>query len=96
MTVGTGHTVDLVVREYIEDVENNPTIYNGMPLRTEFRAFVDWDKNELIGVVPYWHPIVMKHALKSGLSESIHRTIKRISVTNSISLIRIMNCNSLL
>ncbi|WP_077319444.1 hypothetical protein [Virgibacillus proomii] len=73
MTVCAGHTVDLVVREYIEDVEDNPTIYNGMPLRTEFRAFVDCDKNELIGVVPYWHPIVMKHALKSGLSESIQQ-----------------------
>ncbi|PAF27431.1 hypothetical protein CHH61_03280 [Shouchella clausii] len=73
MEVGAGQTVDLVVREYIEDVENNPTIYNGMPLRTEFRAFVDCEKNELIGVVPYWHPIVMKRALKVGLSESIQQ-----------------------
>lgn len=73
MTVGAGHSVDLVVREYIEDVEQNPTIYNGMPLRTEFRVFVDCDTNELIGVVPYWHPIVMKRALKAGLSDSIHQ-----------------------
>lgn len=73
MNVGAAHTVDLVVREYIEDVEDNPTIYNGMPLRTEFRAFVDCDKNELIGVVPYWHPIVMKRALQHGLSDSIQQ-----------------------
>ncbi|MCR6108667.1 hypothetical protein HXA34_20440 [Salipaludibacillus agaradhaerens] len=73
MQVGAGHSIDLVVREYIEDVENNPTIYNGMPLRTEFRVFVDCDKNELIGVVPYWHPIVMKRALQSGLSRSIQQ-----------------------
>lgn len=73
MTVGAGQSVDLVVREYIEDVENNPTIYNGMPLRTEFRAFVDCDANELIGVVPYWHPIVMKRALSAGLSDSIQQ-----------------------
>lgn len=73
MVVGAGHCVDLVVREYIEDVENNPTIYNGMPLRTEFRAFVDCDTNELIGVVPYWHPIVMKRALKNGLAASIQQ-----------------------
>lgn len=73
MQVGAGQTVDLVVREYIEDVEENPTIYNGMPLRTEFRAFVDCDKDELIGVVPYWHPIVMKRALQAGLSESIQQ-----------------------
>lgn len=73
MTVGAAHTVDLVVREYIEDVEDNPTIYNGMPLRTEFRAFVDCDSDEIIGVVPYWHPIVMKRALQHGLSESIQQ-----------------------
>ena len=73
MQVGAGQTVDLVVREYIEDVEDNPTIYNGMPLRTEFRAFVDCDEDELIGVVPYWHPIVMKRALQAGLSESIQQ-----------------------
>lgn len=73
MLVGAGQSVDLVVREYIEDVENNPTIYNGMPLRTEFRVFVDCDADELIGVVPYWHPIVMKRALKAGLSDSMER-----------------------
>jgi hypothetical protein len=71
MSLGAGQTIDLVVREYIEDVENNPTIYNGMPLRTEFRAFVDCDKKELIGIVPYWNPIVMKRALKAGLSDSM-------------------------
>lgn len=73
MLVGAGLSVDLVVREYIEDVEGNPTIYNGMPLRTEFRAFVDCDTNELIGVVPYWHPVVMKNALKRGLADSIQQ-----------------------
>lgn len=35
--------------------------------------FVDCDKDELIGVVPYWHPIVMKRALKAGLSESVQQ-----------------------
>lgn len=73
MNVGAGQSVDLVVREYIEDVEQNPTIYNGMPLRTEFRVFVDCDTDALIGVVPYWHPIVMKRALKAGLSDSIQQ-----------------------
>ena len=71
MEVGAGQTVDLVVREYIEDVEDNPTIYNGMPLRTEFRVFVNCDTDEVLGVVPYWHPIVMKRALKAGLADSI-------------------------
>lgn len=64
MLIGAGDCVDLVVREYIEDVENNPTIYGGMPLHTEFRVFVDSDRNEVIGAVPYWNPLVMKRALK--------------------------------
>lgn len=63
MTVGAAHSVELCVREYIDDKENNPTIYSGMPLRTEFRAFVDFDNGEIIGVVPYWNPIVMKKVL---------------------------------
>lgn len=71
MLVGAGQSIDLVVRDYIDDIENNPTIYNGMPLRTEFRAFVDCDANELIGIVPYWNPIVMKRALRAGLSDSM-------------------------
>jgi len=61
MEVGAGQSIDLVVREYIEDPEDRPTIYNGMPLRTEFRAFVDFDSDSIIGVVPYWFPSVMKN-----------------------------------
>lgn len=76
MSLGAGQSIDLVVREYIEDVENNPTIYNGMPLRTEFRAFVDCDKNKVLGVAPYWHPVVMKRALKHGLADSIQADYK--------------------
>ena len=73
MTVGAGQSIDVCAREYIEDPENNPTIYNGMPLRTEFRMFVDFDTNKLIGTVPYWHPIVMKMTLKMGLSDSMEQ-----------------------
>jgi len=76
MQVGAGHSVDIVAREYIEDSENNPTIYNGMPLRTEFRAFVDFDSDEIFGIVPYWHPIVMKRALKHNLSPSSQEDFK--------------------
>lgn len=64
MTVGAGRSVDLVVREWIDDVENRPTIYNGMPLHTEFRAFIDLDQDKLIDVVPYWNAVVMTKVLK--------------------------------
>lgn len=64
MEVGAGRSNDVVVREWIPDPENRPTIYNGMPLRTEFRAFVDFDDKSVLGVVEYWHPVVMKNVLR--------------------------------
>lgn len=65
MSIGAGDSVELVVREYIEDVDDSPTIYHGMPLRCEARAFIDLESDapRLLGVVPYWHPSVMRRAL---------------------------------
>lgn len=57
---GVSTTNEWVVREYIEDKENNPTIYKGLPLHTEFRIFVDCDTDEVIGQTPYWEPNTMK------------------------------------
>ena len=56
---GVSTTTEWVVREFIEDVENNPTIYNGLPLRTEFRIFVDFDTDEILGMNPYWDKRIM-------------------------------------
>ena len=78
MALGAGESVDLVVREYIEDTEDNPTIYHGMPLRTEYRAFIDLDhcnpttgepEPRLLGITPYWHPSVMEKALALASSD---------------------------
>ena len=57
---GVSTTNEWVVREYIEDKENNPTIYKGLPLHTEFRVFVDCDNDTIIGKMPYWEPETMK------------------------------------
>lgn len=57
---GAATTNEWVVREFIKDKENNPCIYHGLPLHTEYRVFVDFDSKEVIGVVPYWEPHVMK------------------------------------
>lgn len=57
---GASTTVEWVVRDFIEDVEGNPTIYKGLPLRTEFRAFVDFDTKEIIGIDNYWRPDIME------------------------------------
>ena len=58
---GVSTTNEWVVRDYIEDKENNPCIYHGMPLHTEYRVFVDFDSKEVFGVHPYWDPDVMKN-----------------------------------
>lgn len=57
---GAATTNEWVVREFIEDSDDNPCIYHGMPLRTEYRVFIDCDTDEVIGMSPYWRPDVMK------------------------------------
>lgn len=57
---GASTTVEWVVREFIEDKEGNPCIYKGMPLRTEYRFFIDCDTDRIIGCTPYWEPNTMK------------------------------------
>ena len=57
---GVNTTNTWVVRDFIQDNEKNPCIYNGMPLHTEYRVFVDFDSKEVLGVNPYWDPVVMK------------------------------------
>lgn len=58
---GVSTTNEWVVREYIPDKENNPCIYKGLPLHTEYRVFVDFDAKAIIGIAPYWDPETMKN-----------------------------------
>lgn len=73
---GVSTTNEWVVREFISDKENNPTIYHGLPLHTEYRVFVDFDTDEVLGIHPYWDPNVMKKHFdgKSDI-DSIHDAI---------------------
>lgn len=59
-TYGVSTTNEWVVREFIPDVENNPCIYKGLPLHTEYRVFVDFDTDEILGISPYWEPEMLK------------------------------------
>lgn len=63
---GVSTTNHWVVREHIPDKEDNPCIYKGMPLHTEYRFFVDFDTNEVLGVSPYWREDVMKKNFSEG------------------------------
>ena len=73
---GVSTTNEWVVREFIQDKENNPCIYKGLPLHTEYRVFVDFDTDKVIGVNPYWDPDVMKkrfgHSEDSNSPHNIH------------------------
>lgn len=57
---GVSTTNEWVVREYIPDKENNPCIYKGLPLHTEYRVFIDCDTDTILGIRPYWEPETMK------------------------------------
>lgn len=57
---GVSTTNEWVVREFIPDKENNPVIYKGLPLHTEYRVFIDCDTDKVLGIVPYWDPDVME------------------------------------
>ena len=54
-----------MVRDFIPDTENNPTIYHGLPLHTEYRVFVDFNATDpfeqVLGISPYWEPKTMKN-----------------------------------
>lgn len=57
---GVSTTTEWVVRNFITDSENNLTIYHGLPLRTEYRMFVDFDTDKVLGIHPYWDSNVVK------------------------------------
>lgn len=57
--VGPALTNEWVVREWVEDRSGAPTIYHGMPLRTEYRVFLDADDDRVLAVAPYWEPKTM-------------------------------------
>lgn len=69
---GVSTTNEWVVREYISDVENSPCIYKGMPLRCEYRLFVDFDTDSVLGMSPYWEPVTMKN--RFAQQDTIHES----------------------
>ena len=68
---GVSTTTEWVVREFIPDIENNLTIYHGLPLRTEYRAFVDFDTKQVLGIHSYWDPDVMEKNFAKKLDTDI-------------------------
>ena len=56
----------MVVREHIPDRLGLPTIYMGLPLRCEYRCFIDCDTDEPLGIHPYWDPEVMNKRFRDA------------------------------
>ena len=70
---GVPLTTEWVLREFISNKEELDDIYDGMPLRTEYRVFFDFDTNEVIGISNYWHPIVMKNGVRDEVDLSTYK-----------------------
>lgn len=55
LCLGANGCEELVVRSVIpHNMRKTPCIYNGLPLRPEFRVFYDFDKHRLLYSVNYW------------------------------------------
>ena len=76
--VGAGMTNHLVLREYIPPTKGTPTIYKGMPLRTEIRFFVDFDEGTILGYADYWDPAEMVNLAHSRISYRGMESLKLI------------------
>lgn len=63
---GVSTTNEMVVREHIPDRLGLPTIYMGLPLRCEYRCFIDCDTDEPLGIHPYWDPEVMNKRFRDA------------------------------
>lgn len=57
LCLGAGGAGEIVVREFIEhNAHTTPTIYEGLPLRPEFRVFYDFDNRKPVFTWNYWDP----------------------------------------
>lgn len=85
---GMSTTVEWVVRDFIPSKEKE-TIYHGLPLRTEFRAFADFDTKEVLSICPYWEPETMKHRFENA-SDSTDPDMIHDSLTYRMAEPRLM------
>lgn len=75
---GVSTTTEWVVRDFIDDAENNLTIYHGLPLHTEYRVFVDFDTKKVLGVHSYWD----KDLLTKSFNDRINHEIEFMNKIN--------------
>lgn len=72
LTLDTGGNTEFIVRERIPyDDSKTATIYNGMPLRVEYRLFYDFDNHRAKYIVNYWDWDYCHNAISRNLSDRI-------------------------
>lgn len=68
----TGGNAEVAIRERIISNENEvPCIYNGMPLRNEYRLFYDFDNNKPLYIVNYWDWEYCHDAISRNVTDKI-------------------------
>ena len=68
----TGGNTELAIRERIlNQKEDVPCIYNGMPLRNEYRVFYNFDTKKALYVVNYWDWDYCYDAISRNMSDKI-------------------------
>lgn len=78
----TSGWTEVAVRERIPfDETKTPTIYNGMPLRNEYRVFYDFDKKKLLYSVNYWdwdhcHKAISYNATDKIIYEATYKNLQ--------------------
>lgn len=81
MCLNADKTSEIVVRELIENTEGRKTIYNGMPLHTEFRVFYDFNTGKILGTFNYWD----RQTLVTKLKDDVKYTGKEDDLNNFLS-----------
>ena len=77
----TGGNTEIVIRERIPyNEQKTMTIYNGMPLRNEYRVFYDFDNRKALYVVNYWdwnycHDSISRNATDKLVYEKVYNEL---------------------
>lgn len=84
----TGGNTEIVIRERIPfDERMTYTIYNGMPLRNEYRVFYDFDNRKALYVVNYWdwdycHDAISRNVTDKIIYEKVYNRLAEHYVHN--------------
>lgn len=84
----TGGNTEIVIRERIPfDESKTMTIYNGMPLRNEYRVFYDFDNRKVLYSANYWdwnycHDAISRNATDKLVYETIYNSLAEHYVHN--------------